>query len=276
MFRQIVCRVSLPLACLAVIVHGWRVQDSHTRATQGQRSNEQGSVGNLKPLAVLLRAFDPTVAFHAHSPTAHFPRPRPVPKHRASHPQASTVTFNAKRTITSEPFEATEMGLREWFGKAESIQALCSMADNFREIPPNRVEVTTRIPFPGIIAKSVSVMEVAKDLEAPSFDMKSAGSKTVCETGPQWVRDLFVRILDVTKTTSDNAVRVTFSGSTARVQSDVTLKVEIEYPGFIPMPVGPMEREGSKSLQGVLDQQMAPVIAKFRSDYLAFEASREK
>ena len=57
------------------------------------------------------------------------------------------------------------------------------------------------------------------------------------------------------------------------VQSDVSLRVEINYPGFIPLPLGPMEREGSKSLQTLLDQQMAPVLAKFRSDYLAWAAS---
>ena len=55
-------------------------------------------------------------------------------------PYAKLITFNAKRTVFSEPFEATDAGLREWFGTAESVVALCSMADSFRKLAHDRVE----------------------------------------------------------------------------------------------------------------------------------------
>lgn len=125
-----------------------------------------------------------------------------------------------------------------------------------------------------MVAKSVTVLDVIKDLEAPSFSISTVSSKTLCETGPQWVRNLLVSILDATKSTSDNKVTVESSGGRARVKSEVVLRVEINYPGFVPLPIGPMERSGSESMQSLLDQQMAPVMKRFRSDYLRFEAQR--
>ena len=90
------------------------------------------------------------------------------------------------------------------------------------------------------------------------------------------MRDLLVRLLGATKSTSDNQVTVALDAAgRATVRSDVQLKVEINFPGLLPLPLGPLEREGSKSLQDVLDQQMAPVLAKFRTDYLAFEKGRQ-
>lgn len=85
-----------------------------------------------------------------------------------------------------------------------------------------------------------------------------------------------MKILDGTKSISDNQVTVQRStdDNTVTLQSDVTLRVEIQFPGFLPLPLGPLERSGSESLQGLLDQQMAPVLAKFRSDYLVWEAGR--
>ena len=140
-----------------------------------------------------------------------------------------TVVFKARRTVVGDPFEATEAGLRGWFEQPESITALCSMADEYRVVPPNRVEVVSRIPFPGMTAKSVTVLEVLKDLKKPSFDISTVSSTTVCETGPKWIRDLLVSLLDSTKSTSENTVTVEMAGEgTARVTSDVTLKVEID------------------------------------------------
>tara|TARA_B110001452_G_scaffold148845_1_gene123902 strand:+ start:74 stop:778 length:705 start_codon:yes stop_codon:yes gene_type:complete len=195
---------------------------------------------------------------------------------RAAAPRAALVTFASEKAIVSEPFEATEAGLKEWFGRSESVGALCSMADEFKELPNDRVEIISKIPFPGIIVKSVTVLAIAKDLETPKFEISTVSSETVCETGPRWVRDLLVRLLGATKSTSDNQVTVALDAAgRATVRSDVQLKVSINFPGLLPLPLGPLEREGSKSLQDVLDQQMAPVLAKFRTDYLAFEKGRQ-
>lgn len=85
------------------------------------------------------------------------------------------------------------------------------------------------------------------------------------------MRKLLVSILGATKSTSDNTVSVAFDGASAVVNSEVELKVEINFPGFLPLPLGPLQKSGSESLQKVLDTQMAPVLAKFREGYLAFE-----
>jgi len=181
------------------------------------------------------------------------------------------VTFEATRNISSEPFDANEAKLKQWFGESTAVAALCSMADEFKELPSDQVEIVSRIPFPGMTAKSVTVLNVAKDLTAPTYTISTVSSETLCETGPQWVRKLLVSILGATKSTSDNTVSVAFTGSSAVVNSEVELKVEINFPGFLPLPLGPLQKSGSESLQKVLDTQMAPVLAKFRDGYLAFE-----
>ena len=58
---------------------------------------------------------------------------------------------------------------------------------------------------------------------------------------------MLVRLLNSTKSTSDNTVSVQRAGDKAvTVQSDATLNVEISVPGFLPLPKGPMERQGSE------------------------------
>lgn len=195
---------------------------------------------------------------------------------RATEPRAALVTFNSECIVQSDAFEADIEGLRRWFASPESIEILCSMADEFRELTPDSIEVVSRIPFPGMVAKSVTVLQVEKDLNAPSFNISTLSSKTVCESGPQWVRDLFVRILDSTKSTSSNRVTIQWSDGMACVQSEVGLRVEINFPGFIPLPVGAMQREGSKSLQQVLDQQISPILQKFREQYLKRQLPKNK
>ena len=195
----------------------------------------------------------------------------PVAVRRAAAPRAALVTFQATRTVSSEPFDANEATLKQWFGESDAVAALCSMADEFKELPSDQVEIVSRIPFPGMTAKSVTVLNVAKDLTAPTYTISTVSSETLCETGPQWVRKLLVSILGATKSTSDNTVSVAFTGASAVVNSEVELKVEINFPGFLPLPLGPLQKSGSESLQKVLDTQMAPVLAKFRAGYLAFE-----
>jgi hypothetical protein len=194
----------------------------------------------------------------------------PVAVRRAAAPRAALVTFQATRTVSSEPFDANEATLKQWFGESDAVAALCSMADEFKELPSDQVEIVSRIPFPGMTAKSVTVLNVAKDLTAPTYTISTVSSETLCETGPQWVRKLLVSILGATKSTSDNTVSVAFTGASAVVNSEVELKVEINFP-FLPLPLGPLQKSGSESLQKVLDTQMAPVLAKFRAGYLAFE-----
>jgi hypothetical protein len=202
-----------------------------------------------------------------------FVLPHGSPAHaarRTTVPHCKLVTFLASRTVTSDAFAAPEPELREWFGKPEAIMALCSLADESRLLPDDRVEVVSRIPFPGMVAKSVTILKIVRDLSAPTYSISTVSSETVCESGPQWVRDLLVKILGGTKSTSDNKVTVhrSTNGEMVTVQSEVTLKVVIDFPGFLPLPM--IERDGSRSLEAVLDKQMSPVLNRFRDDYRAW------
>lgn len=209
--------------------------------------------------------FAPNGILRPHTPSA---------TRRSDDPRA--VTFVASRKVTSASFDASTEGLCKWFGMPEAVEALCSMADETKFLDADRIEVTTLIPFPGAKMKSVTTLEVAKDLQAPSYSITTLSSETVCETGPQWVRNLLVSVLGATKSTSDNKVSVITDGSgSSQILSDVTLRVDIAFPGFLPLPQKQVEREGSKSLQSVLDQQMTPVLARFRSDYLQWAAKNK-
>ena len=121
---------------------------------------------------------------------------------RAAAPRAALVTFEATRTVSSEPFAANEAKLKQWFGESDAVAALCSMADEFKELPSDQVEIVSRIPFPGMTAKSVTVLNVAKDLTAPTYTISTVSSETLCETGAAVVRKLRQSILGMTKSTS--------------------------------------------------------------------------
>ena len=55
------------------------------------------------------------------------------------------MTFEATRTVSSEPFDANEAKLKQWFGESDAVAALCSMADEFKELPSDQVEIVSRI-----------------------------------------------------------------------------------------------------------------------------------
>ena len=52
----------------------------------------------------------------------------PPAARRAAAPRAALVTFEATRTVSSEPFDANEATLKQWFGESDAVAALCSCA----------------------------------------------------------------------------------------------------------------------------------------------------
>ena len=141
------------------------------------------------------------------------------------------------------------------------------MADEFKELPNDQVEIISKIPFPGIIVKSVTVLDIAKDLEAPKFEISTVSSETVCDTGPRWVRDLLVRLLGATKSTSDNQVTVAARRRWRAIASARRAADRDQLPRPATAASGAARARGLQVAAGRAGPADGSGTSKFRSDY---------
>ncbi len=206
---------------------------------------------------------------------------RAVPA-RVSDVRASSLTFAAKKRVSSTPFAVSgRSSLRRWFEQPESLKILFSETSESAPVGDGLWESATKIPFPGMVARSVTVIRVEQS-DAPSFTLSVVDAMTRTESGPAWVARLLESIQDSSKTRSTNHVSVEINEESgeATVVSDIELSVEFKVPTlprWIPLPpLGPLERQGSKSLQGVLDKSIAPALERFGEGYTAWAAGVEE
>jgi len=216
-------------------------------------------------------------AVRLHAPQAPHARHAPV--------VARTLNFVATLEVKTSPFAASSPSVGEWFASEEALTILMSQAESARRLTVDEKQqrwlVTTPIQFPGMVARSETIMDIAVDASAPRLSITSGESKTVCEGGPPWAQGLLSRINDIAKTTSSNRVELrnapAASDGTSQKEcvSTVDLAVSLEIPGLLLppfIPAGPFEKAGSESIQKLLDKDMASVLAQFREGYLAFAA----
>ena len=196
---------------------------------------------------------------------------------RHPHPVARQLAFVAKAEHGSPPF-AEGRDVAAWFAEESALQVLMSQADACERLDKGemageqRWEVTTGIPFPGMVAKSATAMNVKINTATPALQISSSESKTVCEGGPSWARAFLSRISEIASTTSTNVVELRDAPGGKVFVSTVSLTVALTLPPFLPVPVAAFEKAGSESIQKLLDQDMPPTLSKFRDAYLAWEA----
>jgi hypothetical protein len=196
---------------------------------------------------------------------------------RHPHPVARQLAFVAKAEHGSPPF-AEGRDVAAWFAEESALQVLMSQADACERLDKGemageqRWEVTTGIPFPGMVAKSATAMNVKINTATPALQISSSESKTVCEGGPGWARAFLSRISEIASTTSTNVVELRDAPGGKVFVSTVSLTVALTLPPFLPVPVAAFEKAGSESIQKLLDQDMPPTLSKFRDAYLAWEA----
>lgn len=199
---------------------------------------------------------------------------------RHASPLAREVTFVGSLEVFSEPFAVGPRPVGDWFAQEEALRILMSQAEASTRLDAGtgsasvqRWEVTTPIQFPGMVAKSVTVMDVSIDTVTPKLSITSGESVTVCEGGPPWAQSLLARIGDIATTTSSNVIELCESPNGNGLKtavSKVDLSVKLSIPSlFLPpfIPAGPFEKAGSESLQKLLDKDVAPAIVKFRDAY---------
>ena len=225
---------------------------------------------------------------------------------------ARTLNFVATLEVKTSPFAASSPSVGEWFASEEALTILMSQAESARRLTvdekqqrwlvttpcvsglPTRLipssqfltrplffSILLRIQFPGMVARSETIMDITVDASAPRLSITSGESKTVCEGGPPWAQGLLSRINDIAKTTSANRVELrnapaaSDGTSQKKCVSTVDLAVSLEIPGLLLppfIPAGPFEKAGSEAIQKLLDRDMASVLAQFREGYLAFAA----
>ena len=206
------------------------------------------------------------------APTLRAP-PRVV---RHPHPVARQLAFVAKAEVASPPF-AESSDVAAWFAEESAIQVLMSQADAAERLDKGEVageqrwEVTTGIPFPGMVAKSATAMDVKINTATPALQISSSESKTVCEGGPGWARAFLSRISEIASTTSTNQVELRDAPGGKVFVSTVSLTVALTLPPFLPVPVAAFEKAGSESIQKLIDADMPTTLSKFRDAYLAYK-----
>ena len=108
---------------------------------------------------------------------------RAVPA-RLSDVRASSLTFEAKKRVSSTPFAVSKKdpNLRRWFQQPESLRILFSETAESEPVGDGLWESATRIPFPGMVARSVTVIKVEQSKTAPSFTLSvvDAMTRTTC------------------------------------------------------------------------------------------------
>ena len=234
------------------------------------------------------------LAFLLHSSTAFTLARAPVlnghplaPATRARHHAvvAREIAFVAQSEARCEPFAATRARpLGDWFAQEDALRILMSQAESCRRLdedaPPGsetqRWEVITPIEFPGMVARSVTPMDIRVDAAAdrPTLSISSGASETQCSGGPGWAQALLSRIGEIATTVSSNTVDVQEDeGGGLTVVSRVKLTVKLSIPTLLLppfVPAGPFERSGSESLQKLLDRDMGTVLGRFREGYLTW------
>ena len=212
--------------------------------------------------------------------------------HQSLHPArhgcvvARELSFVANLEVVTEPFEVGTKPVGEWFAQEEALKILMSQAESSRRLDSagvdpggdmQRWEVITPIQFPGMVARSETPMDIQIDRASPRLVVSSGESKTVCEGGPPWAQGLLARIGDIATTSSSNVIELRdASGGKGKVWvSRVNLAVKLSIPSLLlpPFVVPSFEREGSKSIQALLDKDMGPVLKRFREGYLMWAGS---
>ena len=212
------------------------------------------------------------------APTYVTPARPAVLRHRHAAPLARELAFVASAEVSSPPFALGSKGVDAFFAEESALRVLMSQADSSERLDggeskdQQRWEVYTGIPFPGMVAKSATTMNVQIDTVTPQLRISSSESRTECEGGPGWARAFLTRISEIASTTSTNRVEVRDAPGGKIFVSTVDLKISLNLPPLLPVPIGAFERAGSESIQKLLDKDMPPTLSKFREAYLAWAA----
>ncbi len=186
------------------------------------------------------------------------------------------AAFRAGKIVKSRPFEP-KLDPKDWLlTSPQAVEALLSQSDDATRLSDDRWAITTRIDFPGMVARSQSTVAVSASDDGLQMDVLD--TTTVAESGPALARKLMEFISAKVRTSSRSVVSIEVEGATSRFVSDISMCVEMDLPMWLPIPKDRLEAEGSKSIQDSLDQQMEPIMAELRARYVdsALSAATER
>ena len=191
---------------------------------------------------------------------------------------ARQCIFAAESSVCSRavPVGDDPSVLEAWFRSEEAAAVLFSIADRYVKRDDGLFEVVSKVPFPGMVAESINViqMQYEKRGNVPSLNSRTLDTRTECSSGPAWVRRLLIELLDSSKSTSVSSMYVELVDGRATFVSDVQLKIEMTLPKWLLLPTAAMEKSGSESLQKAIDQQLAPLVDKFCDGFVQLAAAK--
>lgn len=187
-------------------------------------------------------------------------------------PSMKIITFSATKKLESEPLSADSYSAdkaRAYFQSEEALMTLLSDAELVKRISDSKYKAVLPIgSFPGIKVTSENIFAVDR---SDSLTIELISSKSTA-TGPQFLVNIFeASQAKPPKTESLNKITVLEgSGGVCCLQSDVSLKIEMDMPNWIPIPLSILENRGSDALNKLLDADVAPKIALLRDNLASF------
>ena len=189
---------------------------------------------------------------------------------------ATPLVFYGAKKVLTEPFDPPASGVAGWFSDEDSLRTLFGKAETMKELSDGNYEVVVPMSsFPGVQLKSKNVMSVKRDPEAFKITLVSSTTEA---TGPRFL----TRIVEAAsngggaQTESLNEVSIVDGpNGRKRVQSDVSLKVSMTLPSWVPIPLATLEKQGSQSLQKLIDADVEPLVCEFRDKLVKWAASQQ-
>merc|ERR1711988_257541 len=120
-------------------------------------------------------------------------------------------------------------------------------------------------------------LQVTVDTEAPSYSIKMLNSSTAAEGGPQWVRRLFAAMQGDTRSSSTTVVNVVPEAERSyRLQSNIAMRIDMQIPDWVLVPIASMEKSGSGAIQKMLQKDAGSSLDKFQRGYLRWKRETQQ
>lgn len=179
---------------------------------------------------------------------------------------AKKICFEASKTLSTMPFEKPDCA-------ASFLQSEASIIALFGEDTAVenkgggiwRAAIPTNFPGLKVIANNFFIVS-----STPEYLSLELLNSTSTAEGPPFL----VRIYDAAqskppKTSSKNIVTIVETDEKVRLNSEVSLQIEMEIPSWVPIPAGVLERKGSEALEKMMETDVKPKLDGLRDKLLS-------
>ncbi len=179
------------------------------------------------------------------------------------------VRFQAGLTVQSSPFDAGMKTLDEWFQCDQGIKALLGAAESVEKGSEDDVYriVTAGPAFPGLSVRSENSIRINR-LAGPALELHLIDA-TTSATGARPLVEIFKAAQQKLDMKSINKVSAILIDDRYRIESSVTLSLEMQLPSWVPS-IRYLETRGSQAFQRMLDKDCGRLVERFRDEYISW------